>query len=157
MFGPAGGVLAAVVYTYTPYHLADAYLRGAVPEHAAFIFPPLILWAFTAAFRSAYAPSCRDASAPSVSMTRRDASAGSETRKSKDASAIDPLLLAPRSPLTPLLWGSLAWVGLVLTHNLTALLMMPVAVAASVGAGGVDATLAAIVRAQPARWPWPWG
>ena len=50
LFGPAGGVLAAVVYTYTPYHLADAYLRGAVPEHMAFIFPPLILWAFTAAF-----------------------------------------------------------------------------------------------------------
>ncbi|MEI2692555.1 MAG: hypothetical protein V9H69_23665 [Anaerolineae bacterium] len=48
LFGPAGGVLAAVVYTYTPYHLADAYLRGAVPEHVAFIFPPLILWAFTA-------------------------------------------------------------------------------------------------------------
>jgi hypothetical protein len=90
LFGPAGGVLAAVVYTYTPYHLADAYLRGAVPEHMAFIFPPLILWAFTAAFWSPFP--------------------------------------AYRSPLTPLLWGALAWAGLVLTHNLTALLMMPVAV-----------------------------
>ncbi len=93
LFGPAGGVLAAVVYTYTPYHLADAYLRGAVPEHAAFIFPPLILWAFTAAFWPTHAPSISD----------------------------------HRSPFTPLLWGSLAWAGLALTHNLTALLMIPVA------------------------------
>ncbi|MFZ2362799.1 MAG: hypothetical protein WA040_25900, partial [Anaerolineae bacterium] len=96
LFGPAGGVLAAVVYTYTPYHLADAYLRGAVPEHVAFIFPPLILWAFTAAFwpgRSSF--------------------------------IVHPSSFSPALP--PLLWGSLAWVGLVLTHNLTALLMIPVA------------------------------
>jgi len=49
--GPAGGVLAAVAYTCFPYHLADAYVRGAVPEHFAFIFPPLILWGTTAVFR----------------------------------------------------------------------------------------------------------
>ncbi|MEZ4767820.1 MAG: 6-pyruvoyl-tetrahydropterin synthase-related protein [Caldilineales bacterium] len=85
LFGSAAGVLAALVYTYAPYHLADAYLRGAVPEHAAFVFPPLILWAYSAAFR-------------------RD------------------------NPWPPLLWGTLAWAGLVLTHNLTALMMAPVAV-----------------------------
>lgn len=79
----AAGLLAAVVYTYAPYHLADAYVRGAIPEHAAFIFPPLILWAFAAMFRG--------------------------------------------SPWPPLLWGALAWAGLVLTHNLTALMMAPVA------------------------------
>ena len=97
LFGPAGGVLAAVVYTYTPYHLADAYLRGAVPEHMAFIFPPLILWAFTAAF-----------------WPGRSGSSFILHPSSFDFKA-------------PLLWGSLAWAALVLTHNLTALLMMPVA------------------------------
>lgn len=51
LWGPAAGVLAAVAYTYFPYHLADAYQRGAVPEHFAFIWLPLILWATTAAFR----------------------------------------------------------------------------------------------------------
>ncbi|MEJ5200420.1 MAG: 6-pyruvoyl-tetrahydropterin synthase-related protein, partial [Anaerolineae bacterium] len=51
LWGPAGGMLAAVAYTYFPYHLADAYLRGAVPEHFAFIFPPLILWATANIFR----------------------------------------------------------------------------------------------------------
>ena len=51
LWGPVAGVLAAVAYTYFPYHLADGYLRGAIPEHFAFIWPPLILWAYTAAFR----------------------------------------------------------------------------------------------------------
>ncbi len=51
LWGTAGGIVSAVVYTYFPYHLADAYLRGALPEHMAFIFPPLIVWATVAAFR----------------------------------------------------------------------------------------------------------
>ena len=88
---PAAGLLAAVVYTYTPYHLADAYVRGAIPEHVAFIFPPLILWAYTAAFRKN-----------------------------------SPLRGARSGPWAPMLWGTLAWVGLVLTHNLTALILAPV-------------------------------
>ena len=51
LWGRTGGALAAVVYTYFPYHLADAYLRGALPEHMAFIFLPLIVWTTVAAFR----------------------------------------------------------------------------------------------------------
>ena len=51
VWGRAGGVLAAVIYTYFPYHLADAYLRGALPEHMAFVFLPLIVWTTVAAFR----------------------------------------------------------------------------------------------------------
>jgi hypothetical protein len=51
LWGPAGGALAAVAYTYFPYHLADAYVRGAIPEHFAFVFPPLILWATTSIFQ----------------------------------------------------------------------------------------------------------
>jgi hypothetical protein len=84
LWGPAGGIMAAVAYTYFPYHLADAYQRGAIPEHFAFIWPPLILWAYTAVFRQ-------------------------------------------EKPLAPFLWGTLAWAALVFTHNLTALLMIPVA------------------------------
>ena len=84
LWGPAGGILAAVAYTYFPYHLADAYLRGAIPEHFAFVWPPLILWAYTAAFRQ-------------------------------------------EKPLAPFLWGTLAWTALIFTHNLTAVLMIPVA------------------------------
>ncbi len=85
LWGPWGGLLAAVAYTYFPYHLADVYVRGALPEHLAFIWPPLLLWGVTDIFRD-------------------------------------------ERPLPPLLWAALAWAGLVYTHNLTALLMLPVAV-----------------------------
>ncbi len=54
LWGKTGGVLAAIVYTYFPYHLADAYLRGALPEHLAFIFLPLIVWSTVEAFREAH-------------------------------------------------------------------------------------------------------
>ena len=54
LWGKTGGILAAIVYTYFPYHLADAYLRGALPEHMAFIFLPLIVWSTVAAFREAH-------------------------------------------------------------------------------------------------------
>ena len=47
VWGAWGGVMAAIAYTYFPYHLADAYVRGATPEFMAFIWLPLILWATT--------------------------------------------------------------------------------------------------------------
>jgi hypothetical protein len=40
--GPA--LVAAVVYAYLPYHLADLYIRGAVAEFLAFAWFPLGLW-----------------------------------------------------------------------------------------------------------------
>lgn len=82
LWGVAGGILAAVVYTYFPYHLADVYVRGALPEHMAFVFLPLIVWSTIEALREAH-------------------------------------------PAAAYLWLSLAWAGLVYTHNLTVLLMAP--------------------------------
>ncbi len=42
--GPA--LVAAVLYAVLPYHLIDLYIRGAVAEFLAFVWFPLILWAF---------------------------------------------------------------------------------------------------------------
>ena len=39
-------VVAAATYIYLPYHLADGYVRGALAESFAFVFLPLVLWAF---------------------------------------------------------------------------------------------------------------
>ena len=39
-------LVAAVVYAYLPYHLVDLYVRGALAEFLAFVWFPLILWAF---------------------------------------------------------------------------------------------------------------
>lgn len=47
LFGRAGGIIAAVFYTYAPYKAVDAYVRGSLSEFFAFVFFPLIFYAFT--------------------------------------------------------------------------------------------------------------
>lgn len=44
LFGPAGGLLAGVVYVYAPFHLATVYVRGAFAEAWAFAMYPLVIW-----------------------------------------------------------------------------------------------------------------
>lgn len=107
LWGPAAGLAAAAAYTYFPYHLADAYVRGALPEFFAFVWPPLILWAYAAAFRAAPV----EAGAAATDSQAVEAGRGRAQRS---------------APLAPsLLWGALAWAGLVYTHNLTALMLAP--------------------------------
>lgn len=45
LVGPWGGALAAVAYTWAPYHLADTWTRGALAEQWAFVWIPLLLLA----------------------------------------------------------------------------------------------------------------
>jgi uncharacterized membrane protein len=44
IFGKEGGILAGALYMFAPYRFVDLYVRGAIGEHIAFIFPPLILY-----------------------------------------------------------------------------------------------------------------
>ena len=75
-------LVAAGIYTYFPYHLADTYLRGALAEAFAFAFLPLCLW------------------------------------------AVHRLIVEGRARYLLLL--SLSFAGLIVTHNLTALMFTPV-------------------------------
>jgi uncharacterized membrane protein len=43
-FGKKAGILGALLYVFAPYRFVDLYVRGAIGEHTAFIFPPLILY-----------------------------------------------------------------------------------------------------------------
>lgn len=43
-WGTASGVIAAALYGLAPYRFVDLYVRGAIGEHVAFIFPPLIFY-----------------------------------------------------------------------------------------------------------------
>lgn len=45
LFGRSAGLLAAVLYTYVPYHLVDVYVRCDLAESFAYIFLPLTLHA----------------------------------------------------------------------------------------------------------------
>lgn len=56
-YGVAAGVTAAVLYGFAPYRFVDLYVRGAIGEHLAFVFPPLIfhaLWRMSGKRRSIY-------------------------------------------------------------------------------------------------------
>lgn len=44
IWGNLAGLVAALVYVYTPYRFLDVYVRGSLGEAVAFIFPPLIFW-----------------------------------------------------------------------------------------------------------------
>ncbi len=44
IWGKEAGFVAGVLYTFAPYRFVDLYVRGAVGENFAFIWPPLICW-----------------------------------------------------------------------------------------------------------------
>ena len=43
-WGRIAGLTAAIVYGFAPYRFVDLYVRGAIGEHTAFVFLPIILW-----------------------------------------------------------------------------------------------------------------
>jgi len=45
LVGVRGGLVAAVAYVYFPYHLVETYVRGALSEHLALVWMPLVLLA----------------------------------------------------------------------------------------------------------------
>jgi len=59
LFGNWGGLLSTMAYAYAPYRASDLYSRGAMGEHWAFIFMPLILFALVRLFKK---PNLRTAS-----------------------------------------------------------------------------------------------
>jgi hypothetical protein len=49
LFGPSGGVISALLYTYAPYHAVNVYVRGAMNEAwASAIFPYIFFFAYQA-------------------------------------------------------------------------------------------------------------
>lgn len=43
-WGGLAGLTAAILYGFAPYRFVDLYVRGAIGEHMAFVFPPLICY-----------------------------------------------------------------------------------------------------------------
>ncbi|MBC8249883.1 MAG: hypothetical protein H8E90_09415, partial [Anaerolineales bacterium] len=92
----ASAILAALAYTYAPYHLVNVYVRGdALSEFYAFVFYPLILWALLR---------LRDSLLNDQFLPRI-------TRISPIYSSVGNIALV-----------ALAYGGLILTHNVSALI-----------------------------------
>jgi len=154
LLGRWGGALAAVAYAWAPYHLADAWMRGALAEHLAFIWLPLLLLAL---LQVSQAAGCFSLGAETEHPERRASGPGAAWRR--DARSRRGGLIGHEHPSTtgvvrrpsaqdarapgvnrdyraagrseppamwwPVLWGGAAVAGLVLTHNLTVLLAVP--------------------------------
>ncbi len=43
-WGKVAGATGAVLYAFAPYRFVDLYVRGAIGEHMAFVFPPIICY-----------------------------------------------------------------------------------------------------------------
>jgi len=43
-FGKRAGFIGGLLYVFAPYRFVDLYVRGALGEHVAFVFPPLVLY-----------------------------------------------------------------------------------------------------------------
>jgi len=80
--GEIPAVFGAILYTYAPYRFVDLYVRGAIGEHVAFVFPPLIAYFF--------------------------------------------LRLSKQYSYWYLVGGSLAFAGLILSHNAISLMFVPI-------------------------------
>lgn len=44
MWGEKAGFVAGILYLFAPYRFVDLYVRGAIGETLAFVWPPLICW-----------------------------------------------------------------------------------------------------------------
>jgi hypothetical protein len=91
--GPAA-LAGALLYLAFPYRLYDLWVRGALPEFAAFLWPPLLLYF-------------------SILLLRRPEDSAPHALRDRPYPAL-------RSP--PALGLALSWAGLILTHNLSALM-----------------------------------
>ncbi|MGA9351424.1 MAG: hypothetical protein WBW48_21810 [Anaerolineae bacterium] len=113
----ASAILAALAYTYAPYHLVNVYVRGdALSEFYAFVFYPLIFWALLR---------LRDSLSAGKALPQTDQlnhvilSERSERRISFRMPGTGCFALLSMTSNIALV--ALAYGGLILTHNISAL------------------------------------
>lgn len=97
-WGRAGGLISAILYVYAPYHALNVYVRGAVAEFWAYAFVPL-------AFLGIY----------KIFLFSKQSLSSEKNHESR--------IMNQR-----LLWtvvGSLGYAGVIISHNLTAMMVTP--------------------------------
>lgn len=100
LWGAFGGIVAAMLYMYAPYHALDIYVRGDVGECYAYAFIPL---AFFGIYKI---------------LLIGNENAKRKTQNEKKQFKIQKYLSA-------IVIGSLGFAGIILSHNLTAMMVTP--------------------------------
>jgi hypothetical protein len=90
--------IGSLVYLFAPYRFIDLYVRGAIGEHVAFVFPPLILFFLLRLTKSL------------------------RTDKKMEKRTLLTLFSTTRKDI---ILGSLSLAGLILAHNAISLMFLP--------------------------------
>ncbi|MDP3998638.1 MAG: hypothetical protein Q8P89_03415 [bacterium] len=119
-WGELGGISAALFYMYAPYHAVDIYVRGAVGEFWAMAFLPLMAWGLYKVVQSSIENTSFVAEKSKIKKTRLEiAISVSRDQKSK-------LKLKIKNDVWK--WvavGGIGYAGVILSHNLTAMMTVP--------------------------------
>ncbi len=103
-WGELGGVISGLFYVYAPYHAVDIYVRGDVGEFWAYAFIPLTFYGFYKVYKE--------------NQSNNDLNTNNskfKNQKSKIQFKVQKFGIL----------GALGFAGVILSHNLTALMLTP--------------------------------
>jgi hypothetical protein len=115
-WGRAGGIISALLYVYAPYHAVDIFVRGDVAEFWAYAFIPLAFWGVYKVFKHLH----------QVANLKQE-----NTKVKIQSSKIQ--LKIQREMWSWAIVGSLGYAGIIISHNLTAMMVTPFLFVWSVG------------------------
>ena len=112
-WGEAGGIVSGLFYVYAPYHAVDIYVRGDVGEFWAYAFIPLVFLGFYKVF-------CSSPSRSRFGMHQTVRPFATPRRWCQDSFEVDI-----RNVGKWIMVGSVGYAGVILSHNLTAMMVTP--------------------------------
>lgn len=122
-WGKMGGLLSAVLYLYFPYHAVNIYVRGDVAEYYAYAFIPLMFLGVYKIFKTEY-----------IQSNNSKLSASS----SKSPIVSQLLDIFKNNNWKWITVSAVGYAGVILSHNLTALMVTPYLIITSIILGIVS-------------------
>jgi len=115
-WGELGGIISGLFYVYAPYHALDIYVRGDVAEFWAYAFIPLMFFGFYRVFKKS-----QDSDGYTAASSKFNPFGKLRTRVQSSK-----LQLKIQNGVWKwAVMGSLGYAGVILSHNLTAMMVTP--------------------------------
>ncbi len=120
--GRPAGLIAALVYTYAPYHLLNLYVRANLVESMAFVWLPLCLWGARAAVIRSRNAGGRNSNAEAQRRRGAEGEKGNAEAQRRRGSGIGGEIWVAWPAVVGL---AASYAGLVFTSNLVMVLFTP--------------------------------
>lgn len=109
-----GAFIGSLLYIFAPYRFVDLYVRGAIGEHVAFIFPPMVLYFLLKISNSINLTGQRKMPAPYLRSGDAKTKTSGASKQSMGENG------------KYLIFGSLSLAALILSHNAISLMFLPI-------------------------------